>query len=84
MAELPLKLGAYGATVARIQEFLGQQGVALPSSELDRVVSIDVVCVGPSYLLLRWVGKYIAQEGVALILAQRIAQRLGDSSWRSR
>jgi hypothetical protein len=36
MADVPLKLGAYGAAVARLQEFLGQQGVKLPSSEVDR------------------------------------------------
>jgi Tc toxin complex TcA C-terminal TcB-binding domain/Neuraminidase-like domain/Putative peptidoglycan binding domain/Salmonella virulence plasmid 28.1kDa A protein len=36
MADLPVKLGAYGAAVARLHEFLAQQGVQLPSSELDR------------------------------------------------
>src|SRR5262249_54012121 len=36
MADVPLKLGAYGAAVARLHEFLGQQGVQLPSSEVDR------------------------------------------------
>jgi len=36
MPDAPLSLGAYGAAVARLHEFLGQQGVTLPASETDR------------------------------------------------
>jgi acetolactate synthase-1/2/3 large subunit len=36
MLDAPLSLGAYGAAVARLQEFLGEQRVKLPASELDR------------------------------------------------
>jgi peptidoglycan hydrolase-like protein with peptidoglycan-binding domain len=36
MPTIPLSLGSYGAAVARLQEFLCQQGVNLPASEVDR------------------------------------------------
>jgi len=36
MPTIPLSLGTYGAAVARLQEFLVQQGVNLPASEVDR------------------------------------------------
>jgi hypothetical protein len=36
MPDAPLSPGAYGAAVARLHEFLRQQGVGLPASEVDR------------------------------------------------
>jgi peptidoglycan hydrolase-like protein with peptidoglycan-binding domain len=36
MPDAPLRLGAYGAAVVRLQEFLGQLGTKLPASEVDR------------------------------------------------
>jgi peptidoglycan hydrolase-like protein with peptidoglycan-binding domain len=36
MPTTPLSPGAYGAAVARLQEFLAQEGVKLPASEVDR------------------------------------------------
>jgi hypothetical protein len=36
MPDSPLSLGAYGAAVARLHEYLSQQGVKLPASEMDR------------------------------------------------
>src|SRR5215471_15000097 len=36
MAHAPLAVGAYGDSVARLQDFLHQQGFSLPASEVDR------------------------------------------------
>jgi putative peptidoglycan binding protein len=36
MPTILLSPGAYGAAVARLQEFLGQQGMKMPASEVDR------------------------------------------------